>query len=335
MSIINKINQNSSTYIIAEIGDNHLGKLNLAEKMIKAASSSGASAVKFQTFVPEEIIFKNSKDYDLIKNTSLKKEEYIKLQKISKHYKVDFFSTPFDPDSFKLLESIRVSHYKIASCDLNNFILLNLISKTRKPVILSTGMANTKEIEKSFNFLKKKKIKTFLLHCIALYPTDSDKVNLGFIDTLKNIAGWKVGFSDHTKGIDAAALAVCKGAKIIEKHFTIDNKLPGADNELSLNPRNMRKFVDKIRETEVMIKNFKNDLNRVDGNQKKKFRRYLYAKNNIPKNFRVYEKNLLALRPTRSLYNQSADVSKFFLVKGKKAKKLIKKFEPINLKDLI
>ena len=84
-----------------------------------------------------------------------------------------------------------------------------------------------------------------------------------------------------------------------------------------------------------MIKNFKNDLNRVDGNQKKKFRRYLYAKNNIPKNFRVYEKNLLALRPTRSLYNQSADVSKFFLVKGKKTKKLIKKFEPINLKDLI
>jgi len=335
LSIINKINKNSSTYIIAEIGFNHLGKLSLAEKMIKAASNSGTNAVKFQTFLPEEMVFKKSKHYNLIKNKNLKREEYLKLKKISRHYKMDFFSTPFDLESLKLLESIGVSHYKIASMDLNNFFLLNLISKTGKPVLLSTGMANIKEIEKSYNFLKKRKIKTFLLHCISLYPTDPKKLNLGFLDTLENIAGWKIGFSDHTKGIDSAAFAICKGAKIIEKHFTTDNKLPGADNKLSLNPKYMKKFVDKIRNTEVLIKSFRNDFSRDDTKQKKFFRRYLYAKYNMPKNSVVNEKNLLALRPLRPVYENGVDVSKFFLVKGKKTKKMIKKFEKIVLKSLI
>ena len=134
--------------------------------------------------------------------------------------------------------------------DLDNFQMFSYLKNFKKPIILSTGMSSINEIKKSYKYLNKTKKNIFLLHCISNYPTNDDVVSLGFLNKLNSISNWKVGYSDHTLGIESAKIAVAMGSKIIEKHFTIDNKLEGADNKNSLNTSKMKKFVNEIRLTE-------------------------------------------------------------------------------------
>lgn len=323
----------SNTYIIAEIGFNHLGNYSLAKKMIIEAKNSGAQAAKLQTFIPNEMVFENSPHFKLINNTSLSLENYYNLKKLCEKIKIDFISTPFDLKSLDLLKRIKIHAIKIASMDLNNMQLLSKIRKISIPVILSTGMSTLSEIKKSYQFLNKINNKIYLLHCISKYPTQIYETNLGFLDDLKKIADWKIGFSDHTVDEYAGIISVSKGAKIIEKHFTIDNKLPGADNKMSLNPKNMRKFVNKIREAEIAIKNFTNIEKRIDLPNQSSFRRFIFAKENIMSGEKINESKISILRSNKS-NKKLTSVSKYLEILNKKAKKEIKKLSPINLESV-
>ena len=330
-SIISKVNQRSPTYIIAEIGFNHMGNFELAKKMVYGAKKAGVDAVKFQTFIPGEMVFKKSIHYNLINGTSLNFDQYKKLKIISKKLKLDFFSTAFDLQSFQLLNKLNVDCIKIASMDLNNFHMFDYLKKFNKTILLSTGMSSYDEIKNSYSFLKKFNKNIFLLHCISNYPTREEDAKLGFIKKLKNISEWKVGYSDHTLGNESASLAVGMGSKIIEKHFTIDNKLKGADNKDSLNTSNMSKFVNRIRSTEKIIETFKGKLLRPDMAQKIYFRRFIFARSDIKKGEKISNNNIICLR---SQNKKIIGVDKYFKILNKKAKKNIKKNEPILIKNL-
>lgn len=308
-----------------------MGKFKIAEKMIYAAKKAGVDAVKFQTFVPEEMVFEKSIHYKLIKGTNLEFNQYKKLKKIAHKLKLDFLSTAFDFQSFRMLNRLNIDCIKVASMDLNNFHMFNYLKKFKKPILLSTGMSDINEIKESHSYLKKYNKNIFLLHCISNYPTKDTDVNLGFLRDLNKISNWKIGYSDHTLGIDAANLAVTMGSKIIEKHFTIDNKLKGADNKDSLNTENMKKLVDKIRNTEKMLKTFDNKIDRPDIKQKSYFRRFIFARENIIKGEKISDSNIICLR---SQDRNILGVNKYHKVINRKTNKAIKKNESILFKDL-
>lgn len=308
-----------------------MGDYELAKKMIYAAKTAGVSAVKFQTFIPEEMVFKKSTHYNLINGTNLNFNQYKKLKIISKKLKLDFFSTAFDFKSFQLLKKLNVDCIKIASMDLNNFYMFDYLKKFKKPILLSTGMSYYEEIRKSYAFIKKSNKNIFLLHCISNYPTQNSDANLGFIKDLKSISDWRVGYSDHTLGSEIASLSVAMGSKIIEKHFTIDNKLKGADNKDSLNTSNMKLFVNKIRSTEKFLATFKNKFSRPDLDQKVFFRRHIFARLNIKKGEKISNDNIICLR---SQNKHLVGVNEYYKILNKKVKRDVKKNEPILIKDL-
>ena len=320
------ISHSKFPYIIAEIGFNHLGSYRIAKKMITAAHKAGVDAVKFQTYVPEEMVFKSSTHFKSIKNTTLTENEYKNLRKIAKSLQLDFLSTPFDKLSYDLLKRVNVDSLKIASMDLNNFQLLNYIKNFKKTIFLSTGMANITEIKKSYNFLKKYNKNIFLLHCISKYPTDEKDANIDFLNKLKKISGKNIGFSDHTLTNVSSMIAVNHGARIIEKHFTFNKKLKGADNKNSLDTDEMIKFVKDLK----IIRDVKRDFyknKRPDEYQKKSFRRYFFARKNLSKGKIINDDDLICLRSNKK---NLISASKYFRLIGTKLKKDLKKFDPIN-----
>lgn len=308
-----------------------MGNFDLAKKMVLAAKKAGADAVKFQTYIPEEMVFKNSVHYNSIKNTNLSLVQYKELKKLSKKLKLDFFSTAFDYQSYLMLLKMNVDCLKIASMDLNNFYMFDYLKKFKKPIILSTGMSNFKEINKSYNYLKKNNKDIFLLHCISNYPTENKNAKIGFMQMLKKLSSWRIGFSDHSLGNQASAIAAALGAKIIEKHFTIDNKLKGADNRDSFNTTKMIEFVGAIRETEKIVENFSNEKIRPDNFQKKKFRRYFFARKSLEKNEKITKDKLICLRSDK---NNLLPVDSYHDILNKKTNRPIKELNPIKLNYL-
>ena len=254
--------------IVAEIGVNHNGNVRLAKKMIKEAIKCGADIVKFQTFFAEEFVKSNTKKakyqllstnkkeshYEMIKKLELKRSDFKEVKKYCDKNKIEFLSTQYDIKSVELLEELKVKRYKIASADLVDMILHKKIRSTKKPLILSIGMAEVPEIKKTVEYYKKKKISNItLLHCVSNYPCSSKSLNLKTILKLKKMFNLPIGFSDHSEGNSAAVLAVGLGATIIEKHFTLNKNLPGPDHKASLNPKEFSIFVKTIREAEIML----------------------------------------------------------------------------------
>ena len=196
-----KIGNNQPTYVIAEIGMNHNGDINLAKEMINAAKEAGANAVKFQTFNTEDFLNKNFFDYEERKKYELSKNEHLELFGYSNKLEIDFFSTPLDLYSLNLLDNIGVNLFKIASCDLNNLNLIKNIALKQKPVIFSTGYASVNEIFKAYETLLKNGCKKIaIMHCVASYPTKDYDMNLKNISMLKDyFPDSIIGFSDHSK----------------------------------------------------------------------------------------------------------------------------------------
>ena len=210
----------SRAKIIAEIGFNHLGSVNLAKKMIQEASRAGANYVKFQTFITGEMVFKKNEHYNYINKCELKIKDYLSLKNFSKKHNVKLISTAFDVKSVKLLKKIRIPIIKIASMDIDNFYLFEEINKGKWEILLSTGMSTINEIKKAYNFLSKSN-KVTLIHCISKYPTKNEDTNLHFFNELKKISKKNIGFSDHTLGDEASQISVINyDCKYIEKHFT-------------------------------------------------------------------------------------------------------------------
>lgn len=256
---------NNSTFIIAEIGVNHNGDVNLAKNLIKSASECGVDAVKFQTFKSEDLVTQNTKtakyqekntnessQLEMLKKLELTFEDFKELKEYALKCNVMFISSPFDIKSVDLLEKLDVSLYKLGSGELNNFELIDYVQKTGKPIILSTGMATLDEIQETYDFIVNKDNLT-ILHCITGYPTSFEEANLNFIKTLQSKFNLPIGFSDHSPGIELPIAAVALGACVVEKHFTLDKDLEGPDHKASLNPKEFKAMVDAIRNVEVAL----------------------------------------------------------------------------------
>lgn len=254
IKIGNKIvGDDMSTFIIAEIGINHGGKLEVAKELIVAASKCGVDAVKFQTYKTEERVSHNSPFFDLLKNCELNREGHQELIKVAQKHNVIFFSTPFDEESIKLLIDLGVPAIKIASFDIVNLKLLRKTVTVGLPLIVSTGMANKYEVDKAVELFEENGVAYCLLHCISAYPTNAEDANLNVIKTLKKNYNCPIGYSDHTLGIRIPVLAVATGAVIIEKHFTLDKDWEGPDHKMSADPNDMKKMVLEIRKIERIL----------------------------------------------------------------------------------
>lgn len=240
-------------FVIAEAGLNHGGDLELAKKMIKAAASSGANAVKFQAFITEKRFAKGSDEYNLVKETEFGFNEFKTLSKTAEENNIIFFATAFDKESLDVLLELEIPIIKIASCDIGNKSLLSDIAEAATPVIISRGTATMNEIKNALAFFSKKKLPHILLHCVSSYPLKEKNANLGAIAQLKETFSVPVGYSDHTTGISIPLYSVFAGARVIEKHFTCDRSLKGIDYEISANPEELKQLISGIREAEKIL----------------------------------------------------------------------------------
>lgn len=303
-----KINTNKKVFIIAEIGNNHEGKIELAKKLIQKAAQSGVDAVKFQTIRPKHLI--NSDDSNRriqLKKFELSFKNYELLFSVAKNEGIEFMSTPFDLEAADFLNNF-VSVHKIASGDNDFYPLIEKIISFGKPIILSTGMASINQLKKTLNkieeFCKKQKIKSDinLLHCVSKYPTSPYDANLKRINSLmNNFPFHTIGYSDHTIGNLASISAVVLGARIIEKHFTLNKNFSTfIDHSLSADPIEMKLLVENIRTVELMTKE-KNYVADNDEGLNLASRRSIAINRNLKKGHKIKRQDLCWLRPGKGI----------------------------------
>lgn len=302
------------TIIIAEAGVNHNGDMVLARKMIDFAKSFGADYIKFQTGKPELVtskfalmadyqkknIGKDESQLDMIKKIALKAEDFPVLKKYCDEKGIKFISTPFDIPSVDVLHHLNMDFIKIPSGEITNLPYLRKIAAIKIPVVMSTGMSTLGDIEAALNVLYKGGLSVndiTLLHCNTEYPTPFSDVNLKAMLTLKECFGTKIGYSDHTKGIEVPIAAVSLGADIIEKHFTLDRTLPGPDHVASLEPSEMKQMIDAIRNIEQAMGS---GLKQISDSERKNMaiaRKSIIAACDIKKGETFTEQNLITKRP--------------------------------------
>jgi N,N'-diacetyllegionaminate synthase len=245
-----KISKKEKPFLVAEIGLNHNNDIEIGKRTIQAAKKSGVDAVKFQSYVTEDFIDVYNSEakflFDIFKTYELDEKKHKLFQETAKNEGLVFFSTPLDQKSVSLLESLNVPIYKIASGDIVNPELILEIIKTKKPIFLSTGAAEGFEIFRTLEFLRDKIKELCLMYCVSLYPTPIEKLNLDTISYFESFFEGVLGFSDHSEGFLASAIAVSKNASVIEKHFTLDKNLSGPDHQISLNPEEMKLVSEMI-----------------------------------------------------------------------------------------
>ena len=299
-------------YIIAEAGDNHNGDFNTALKLVDVAKRAGADCVKFQTFVTEEIISKYAEmaeyqkkntgkeesQFEMVKRLELSFDEFRKIKEYCDRVEIQFLSTPFDLKSVDFLNELGVPFFKIPSGEITNYPYLIKIAHTGKPVVMSTGMCEPDEILAAINVLEKNGSgEITLLHCNTEYPTPLKDVNLYAMRTMKKMFGKKVGYSDHTKGIEVPVAAVALGACVIEKHFTLDKNMPGPDHKASLEPDELGRMVKNIRNIEIALGD---GVKHVSESERKNIaiaRKSIVARRNIQEGEILTEENLAVKRP--------------------------------------
>ena len=247
------IGPNQPTYFVAEAGLNHNTDIKLAKKLIDEAKDCGADAVKFQTFKSEKFLTSTSSYYNGFKQAELAYDKFAELKDYAKDVGITFFSAPFDLQSADFLNEIRVPCFKIASGDMTDIPLIRHVAKMDKPMIISTGLANMDEVEIAVNTcLDEGNKKIILLHCIAHYPTEPNETNLFAMETIRNKFHLPVGYSDNGESLLVDLVAVSMGANIIEKHFTLDKKLPGPDHFFSIDPSGLKNLISQIQTVESM-----------------------------------------------------------------------------------
>jgi N-acetylneuraminate synthase/N,N'-diacetyllegionaminate synthase len=244
-----EIGAGARPFIVAEAGVNFRDDLDLAKAFVEEAATNGADAVKFQTHVQsEEMVESEMRDldlgglYDRMGVYELSMAEHRELKSHCEDHDVSFLSTPFSIAGVELLEQLSVSAYKIGSGELTNHKLLRTIAETGKPMIVSTGMHSMETVHGTVALLKEHADSFMLLYCVSEYPTEPESFNLGVIDRMAEAFEVPVGFSDHSTGVEAAAVAMARGAALVEKHFTIDRRLPSGDQEVSIEPQELAKL---------------------------------------------------------------------------------------------
>ena len=318
----------AKVFIIAEIGINHGGSLNKCLEMIKLAAKSGANAVKIQTVNPEESYLNTTKSFREFKSKNFSDNQIKKIIKLSKKLKIIFFSTPGDYTSLQRLINLKVPVIKVSSGLSNNYPLIREIIIKKIPLIISTGLSEKKDLIELKNYLNKFRFKKIsILKCTSKYPLPIDEIDMNNIKHFKKIFNFPIGYSDHSISLLTPAIAVSKGAKIIEKHFTLNSKLKGADHKISLEPNQFKKMVENIRETEKILGSSKLKLLKELKKNKKKFQRVLAAKTNINLGEKITLKNIKFIR---NLNHQGRNPKYFFKLENKKSRKRILKNQIIN-----
>ena len=323
--------------IIAEVGVNHNGKLNIAKKLISKAALAGADYVKFQTYKTENLVSKKAttaeyqtktlkkkvSQFQMLKNCELSLKSHKELIKECKKNSIKFISSPFDIESINLLIGLKLELIKVPSGEINNIPYLKHLGKFNKKIILSTGMSTLDEIKEALKILinagtKKKNIS--ILHCTSEYPTSFENANLSTIGFLKKIFNCAIGFSDHTIGKLASISAVNLGAEIIEKHITLNNKMIGPDHAASLNVKELPKFVKELKSISKLYGSKKKIRTPIEKKNSLHIRKSIFAKTKILKGEILSEKNLTTLRPGKYI-----SATKWKIVLKKKA---ITDFQP-------
>ena len=329
-------------FVIAEAGCNHEGDLKMAVKMVNEAAKAGADAIKFQSFTQKTLFA--SKEYtkilklkenalDEVDNIVFKKEWYEVLIKEAKKNNIIFITTPFSIDAVNDINYYDIPIIKIASCDIDNYPLLNAVAKTKKPVILSTGLALNKDIKEALKILHNNEVA--LLHCSVEYPTPMKNARLNRISVMKNLFKKNIiGYSDHTIGIEAPIIAVSLGAKIIEKHFTVTPEKMTGDHVISLDMIGMGNLIKSLNDTLIMLGG-KEALKKEHILSKQEKKELVYAKRGIYLNHSmlkgeiIEEKDLIALRPCIGIAAKN-----YKKVVGKVLKVDKKSYTALSLKEL-
>ena len=331
-----------SVYIIAEAGVNHNGDINLAYKLCDAAKEAGVDAVKFQTWKTENAVSKSAvlaayqehnienkhqSQYEMLKQLELSYTEFVQLKDYCDKIGIQFLSSPDSIEDVLFLKELGVNAQKIGSGDLTNIAFLKELARTHQRVILSTGMSGLSDVEIAYNILiDNGATQVDLLHCTTNYPCPYDEVNLKAMQTLKEAFNCKVGYSDHTMGIEVPIAAVALGAEIIEKHFTLDRTMDGPDHKASLEPAELKQMVKSIRNIEKSLGDGIKQPNASEKAVKEVVWKRIIAKTAISEGEIINTDNVSFLRGSKGLFAKYWPV-----VEGKPARRNYKIDEPIEL----
>ena len=333
----------NKTFIIAESGVNHNGNIEIAKKMIEVAKECGADAIKFQTFKAEKVISRyapkaeyqkqttgeTDSQLEMVKKLELSFDDFVALKEYCDELNIMFLSTPFDFESIDFLNDLGLEIFKIPSGEITNLPYLEKIGKLGKKVILSTGMADLGEIEDALDILIScgtKKENITVLHCNTEYPTPYEDVNLLAMLTIKEAFKVKVGYSDHTLGIEIPIAAVALGASVIEKHFTLDKNMEGPDHKASLEPHELKAMIDAIVNIEKALGNGMKKPSKSELKNKDIVRKSIVAKREIKKGEIFTEDNITVKRPGTGI-----SPMRWYEVLGKVAPKDYKEDELIKI----
>ena len=334
----------NGTYIIAELSANHNGDIENALKTIKAAKEMGANAIKIQTYTSETMTLDCKKEdfilssgtiwdgislYELYKQAFTPWEWHAELFEYARKIGIDIFSSPFDKTAVDFLEQFSPSAYKIASFEITDYDLIRYTAKKGKPMIISTGIATYEEIEDVVEICREEKNDNIiLLKCTSAYPAPLNDANLLTIPDLEKKFGVISGFSDHTLGTTAPAVAVSLGAKVIEKHFILDKSIGGPDSAFSLDKKEFKEMIDVIRNTEQLLGKIKYKLS--EKNLKgREFSRSLYVSKDIKVGEEITLNNIRSVRPGYGLHPKHLNE-----ILGKKVRRNLSFGDRLELKDI-
>ena len=332
--------QKNRIFLVAELSANHHQSKDIALKTIKAAKESGADAVKLQTYTPECLTLNCNSKYFQIQGTLWKGKNFYQLYQeamtpwerhkdlfeYAKEMGIICFSSLFSKEGVDFLEELGNPIYKVASFEIVDLELIEYMAKTEKPIILSKGIATKEEIKEALDVCKEVKDIT-LLQCTSSYPAPLNEANLSLIPKMQKDFGVKVGLSDHTLGITAPIVAASLGAKVIEKHFILDRKLGGPDSAFSIEPQEFSAMAKALREVEELlgVKSYELSQKSKEG---RVFMRSLFVVEDIAKGERIKENQIRSIRPGYGIPPKMK-----YQVVGKKAKKALKRGEPLSFGD--
>jgi len=299
-------------FIVAEVGVNHNGDPDIAKHMVDVIADAGADCVKFQTFSADEFVNSPDEMYEyysqgkkikesmlkMFKRLELKREEFKGLFEHARKRNIIPLSTPTDKQAVDLLNDIGARAFKVGSDDLVYKPFLEYMAKKKKPIIISTGMANVADIDRAVNtIIDAGNDQIIILHCISLYPTPDNEVNLRKISTLRSMYDFPIGFSDHSYGITAALGAVVLGACVLEKHFTLDRNMPGPDHWFSSDPEELKNLVKEVRRLELSMGKGRMWPSKAELEMAKLCRRSIVTGKNLLKGYVIQEEDLAYRRP--------------------------------------
>ena len=335
--------------IIAEAGVNHNGDILTAKKLIDVAVEAGVDYVKFQTFKADKLVSKSAKkasyqqsntnngddyQYNMLKKLELSHLDHLVLIEYCNEKNIKFFSTAFDVEGVTYLNDLGLEMVKIPSGEITNYPYLKAIALLDKPIIMSTGMCNEYEIKQALDVLIQfgiLKENIFILHCNTEYPTPMKDVNLKAMLSISDAFDVEIGYSDHTLGIEVPIAAVALGAKIIEKHFTLDRTLPGPDHVASLEPKELKAMVNAIRNIELAMSG--DGVKKPSESEIKNItiaRKSIHLNKNLSKGHVICEEDIIALRP-----GDGISPMEWNILLGKKLKEEKNKFDKLSYSDFI